>query len=82
MLMHHADPGLERCTGVSTREFATEDLDRTRIRPVMPKQDRHQRGFARPVFPEQGEHLAASEGQGNVVVGDQISKTLADAREP
>jgi len=81
VLMHHANAGLQGSTRIAWGQGLTEHLDRTRIGHIVTEQDRDQRGFARAVFTEQGQHLARCERERDVVVGHQRAEPLGDAAE-
>ena len=82
MLVHHADAGGDGRARPSARQFAAEHEDAALVRRIMAKQDIHQRGLAGAVLAEQREHLAPSQRQADVVIGEQRAETLGDALQP
>ena len=70
MLVHHADPGLERGAGLAGREASAHDLDAAGVGGVVAEEDVHQRGLAGAVLAEKRDDLALMQGEADVVVGD------------
>ena len=78
VLVHHADARLQRGFRVAGCQRFAKNLDVARIRNIVPKQDRHQRGFARSVLAQEGQHLASTQRERDVVICHQWAKALAD----
>jgi hypothetical protein len=81
VLVHHADPGLDRVGGRAEAHELAVDGDRALVRRLDPVEDLHQRGLAGTVLPAQGVHLAAAHPQVDVAVGDDPGEPLRDAGE-
>src|SRR6218665_2789533 len=81
VLVHHADACRQRRARLARWQAPAKDLDMACVGPVMPEQNRHQRRFARAVFAQQRQHLAALQVQADVVIGQQRAKALADAAQ-
>src|SRR4029078_9922929 len=58
VLVHHADPGVDRVAGRVTRAGLDVEPDRSLVRPVQPREDVRQRALAGTVLAEQRVHLA------------------------
>ncbi len=78
VLMHHPDAGGDRVAwrGEVLSDAVDEDL--ALIGPVQAVQDVHQRALAGAVLADEGEHLAATHAQVDVVVGDDAGESLRD----
>ena len=81
MLVHHADAGFERGTGIARWQRLAESLDRTLVGDIVAEEDVHQRGLAGAVLAKQRDDLAARELEGDRIVGDQRPEALGDAGE-
>ena len=86
VLVDHADAGSERGMGRARRQrdqpaFGAGDLHRAGIGDVVAEEDVHQRRLAGAVLAEQGEDLAAAQGEVDAVIGEQRPEALGDAGE-
>jgi hypothetical protein len=85
VLVHHADPALDRVLRRAERDALAVEDDLTLVGLREPVEDVHQRRLAGAVLAEQRVNLAAAKVEVDVVVGDGAGKDLRDSpavREP
>ena len=78
VLVHHADPGLDRVLRGGERDRLAVEQDLARVGLVEPVEDVHQRRLAGAVLAEQRVHLALRQLEVDVVVGDDARERLRD----
>ena len=79
VLVHHADPRVERVArGVEMHELAVE-LDLPLVRAVEAREDVRERRLAGAVLSEQRVHLAGAGLERHIVVRDDAREPLADS---
>ena len=78
MLMHHADPGPDGVGGTRNMRLLAVDADLTRIGLIKAEQDRHQGGFAGPVFADDAMDGALFYLERDILVGVDRTKALVD----
>ena len=78
MLVHHADSQLDCLAGgLDPHLFAIEEY--LSLRGLIKADENvHQRGLTGTVLTQQGQYLAAVDGQADILVGVKITKPLAD----
>jgi hypothetical protein len=76
VLVHHADPGLDRVARVAEATLATVHPDRALVRSLHAVEDLHQRGLAGAVLTDERVHGAGANAQVHVAVGDDAGKRL------
>ena len=81
VLVHHADARSQRRLGCARRQRLAEHLDLPAVGGVVAEQDGHQRGLARAVLAQQGQHLARMQRERNGVVGRERTEAFGDARQ-
>jgi hypothetical protein len=79
VLVHHADPGLDRVRRGAEVDALAHHLDGALVGLLHPVEDLHQGGLARAVLTAQGVDFADSDAQVDVAVGDDARKALGDA---
>ena len=79
MLVHHADAGRDGIPGRMQLQPLAVDEHFTRRRCVKPIEDVHESGLAGSVLTEQGNDLAFSNVEVDVVVGEHTRKLLCNA---
>ena len=78
MLMHHADPAVDRHPGrVNLHRFPV-DQDLSRISLVQPIQDVHQGGLAGSVLAEQRQHFPGRNFNIHMVVAENAGESFYD----
>ena len=78
VLVHHPDARLDRVPRGAEDDGLAVQQDLACIGLVEPVQDVHQRRLARAVLAEQRVHLAATDVEADVVVGEDPGELLAD----
>ena len=78
MLVHHADPGVQRIGRRVEVHGTAVEQDLALVRPVEPGQDVRQRALAGPVLAEERMHLARRRLEIDAVVGDNAREALRD----
>jgi hypothetical protein len=81
VLVHHADPGLDRIGGRAEVRHLAVHGDVALVGLLHPVEDLHQGRLAGPVLPAQRVHLAAAYPQRDVAVGDDAGEALGDPRQ-
>jgi hypothetical protein len=76
VLVHHADAQLDRSRRRVDLDRLAVNADLPLVRVVKPVEDRHQRGLAGAVLPQQGVDLAAAEVEVDPVVRDDRAEPL------
>ena len=79
VLVHHADPALDRVLRRAERDALAVEDDLALVGLREPVEDVHQRRLAGAVLAEQRVHLAAAEVEVDVVVGDGAGEDLRDS---
>ena len=79
VLVHHADPEVDRVAGRAHLDRLAVDQDLALVRPVEAVEDVHQRRLPGAVLAEQRVHLAAAQVEVDVVVRDHAGEALRDA---
>jgi len=81
VLVHHAYARRQRRARLAGRQQPAMHPNFARIGDVVAKEDGHQRGLARAVLAEQGQHFAARELQADAVIGHQRPEAFGDAAQ-
>ena len=81
MLVHHADPVLDRGLRGAERDALAFDPDLALVRVVEPVEDVHERRLAGAVLAEERVHLAPAQVEVDVVVGEDAGEPLRDPPE-
>ena len=81
MLVHHADPRVERLARRVELDRLAVEQDLALVGPVEPGEDVRQRALARAVLAEEGVHLALSRLEVHPVVRDDGREPLRDPSE-
>ena len=76
--MDHANVQIVGIVGVFDMDHLAIFFDGAGFRLIQAKQDAHQGGFPRAVFPQQGVYLPLLELQGNIVVCLDAGEFLGD----
>ena len=79
MLVHHADPGLDRIGRRADGNRCAINANFPSIGLVEAEQDRHQCGFASPIFTDNAVNGALCDGEVDILVGMNRAETLVDA---
>ena len=79
VLVHHADPALDRGLRRPQLSRLAVDQDLALVRPVEAVEDVHQRRLPGPVLAQQRVHLALAQVEVDVVVRDDAREPLGDA---
>ena len=81
MLVNHADAAGKGVLGVPDGDLPPIHQNLSLVRIVDAGNHIHEGGLAAAVFSQQGENLAAVQGQADVVVGDDSAEPLGDVPE-
>ena len=79
MLMHHADPGLQRVGGRLDLHRPAVDANLAAVLSVKAVKNLHQGGFAGAVLAQERMHLACFDIKIDMVAGQDARETLDDA---
>jgi hypothetical protein len=79
VLVHHADPDLDRVGGGAEVDTGARHVDGALVGLLHPVEDLHQGGLARAVLTAQGVDLTDPDAQVDVAVGDDAGEALGDA---
>ena len=82
MLMDHADAQTQRITGGTDVHRLLVHIDLAAVRVVDAGDHVHQGGLAAAVFAQQGQNFTAADVQGNVLVGNDLTKGFGDPFQP
>ena len=78
MLLHHADPLLDRIVGITEALLLPPDIDLPTGRCLQAVQDLHQCGLTRTVFTHNGQDFALLQRHIHIIVSYDISVDLRD----
>jgi len=81
VLMHHADPTVDRFAWAGKAHGLPLQADRSVVSVIQAVDDIHQRGFARAVFTEQRQNFATMQGQADLIVRQNARKAFGHAVE-
>ena len=79
LLVDHRDARFDCLSGIGQRPWLPVNLDGPGIGLIHPGHDLHERGFARPVFPDQGVNDAGPRQEADVTEGLHRPKALRDS---
>src|SRR5262249_5604202 len=79
VLVHHAEPVLDRVLGPRERGAPAIDQDLALVRPVEAVEDLHERRLAGAVLADEGVDLALADGEVDAVVREDAREALRDA---
>ena len=80
VLVHHANPGVDRLTSRPAGDVAAVERDRAGVRVVQAGQDPHERRLAGAVLADQRVNLAALHLEVRVAVRFDAAEAFSDAR--
>ena len=81
VLVHHANAGGDGLSGALERDLLAVDQNRALVGVVEPAEHVHKGRLAGTVLTQQAQHLAAADGQVDLRIGDNRTKTLGNAAQ-
>jgi hypothetical protein len=81
MLVHHAEPELDRVRGRGDLRCSVVDLDRAPIGREQPVEHTHERALPRAIFADQRVCFARNEIERDIVIGNEAAEFFGDVAQ-